>query len=155
MEITDQHLNNVSYPNHVPDSVTHNGNDSTLAPDKIFTINILGIDDVEGNISLAIFMNEENYESENNAFHAKDYSVDSQNVSIQLLNVPEGEYAIILFQDINKNGELDKSLFGYPKEPYGFSNNPGLTFGKPSFNNVKYTVSAETFQSIDIELIKL
>lgn len=155
LEITGQHPNTSSSQQHISDSIIQDENNTPILQDKVLEINIQGIDDVEGNINLAIFNNKEDYESENNAYHAQNYAVDSQNVSIQVLNVPEGEYVIILFQDINQNGELDKSIFGYPKEPYGFSNNPGLTFGKPSFNNVKFTVSDQPAQTIGIELIKL
>ncbi|EPR71700.1 DUF2141 domain-containing protein [Cyclobacterium qasimii] len=40
------------------------------------------------------------------------------------INLPElepGEYMIAVFHDSNKNGKMDYSFFGSPKEGYGFS----------------------------------
>ena len=45
----------------------------------------------------------------------------SQQVSI--CDVEAGAYAVSIFQDENRNGELDSNFIGIPKEPYGFSNN--------------------------------
>jgi len=46
-------------------------------------------------------------------------------------DLPPGQYAVQLFQDINANGRLDSTRRGVPKEPVGFSNNPALIDGKP------------------------
>jgi uncharacterized protein (DUF2141 family) len=32
---------------------------------------------------------------------------------------------VSVYQDSNNNGQLDKNIFGIPKEKYGFSNNAG------------------------------
>lgn len=36
-----------------------------------------------------------------------------------------GRYAVAAYQDLNGNGELDRSLLGLPTEPYGFTNDVG------------------------------
>jgi uncharacterized protein (DUF2141 family) len=36
-----------------------------------------------------------------------------------------GRYAVAAYQDLNGNGELDRSLLGLPVEPYGFTNDVG------------------------------
>jgi len=53
------------------------------------------------------------------------------------------EVAVSLFHDENSNGELDeRSLFGIPvpDEPYGFSNDPNVTFGAPTYDQCKRAV---------------
>ena len=47
-----------------------------------------------------------------------------------------GDYAVALYQDVNSNGQIDKRLFGMPKEPYGFSNNVRPKFSTPKFERV-------------------
>ncbi|HRQ84484.1 MAG TPA: DUF2141 domain-containing protein [Flavobacteriales bacterium] len=42
-----------------------------------------------------------------------------------------GTYAVKAFQDLNGNGELDTSRFGWPKEPCGFSNEAPVSGGAP------------------------
>ncbi len=48
-------------------------------------------------------------------------------------NIPYGNYAIALFHDKNDNKEIDKGLFGIPKEGYGFSNK-SKKYKKASFD---------------------
>lgn len=47
-------------------------------------------------------------------------------------DVPPGTYAVAVFQDINGNGQLDRTPLGLPLEPYGFSNEAGRQ-RRPSF----------------------
>lgn len=49
--------------------------------------------------------------------------------------VPSGDYALSLFHDENANRRLD-TLFGIPKEGFGFSRNPVIRFGAPRYDKV-------------------
>ena len=58
--------------------------------------------------------------------------------------LPAGTYALTLYQDLNANGRLDRNgLFGLPSEPYGFSNNPRVWFGPPSFAKCAFVLSGD------------
>tara|TARA_R110002072_G_scaffold3334_2_gene24628 strand:+ start:109465 stop:109893 length:429 start_codon:yes stop_codon:yes gene_type:complete len=50
-----------------------------------------------------------------------------------ILDVPAGNYAITVFHDQDEDGEIRKNKIGYPLDGFGFSNNPSLIFGVPSF----------------------
>ncbi len=77
------------------------------------------------------------------------FIVDSNDQDIYIFdNISAGIYAIVIFQDINKNGKLDTHLFGIPKEPFGFSNNPRLLKGPPSFKDCQ-------IQLLDNTIIKI
>ncbi len=69
-----------------------------------------------------------------------------QNDTVRLIfsDVPYGTFAISLFQDENENRLLDKRAFGIPTEPFGFSNNPRLFFGPPSFSKCAFQFSEES-----------
>jgi uncharacterized protein (DUF2141 family) len=54
------------------------------------------------------------------------------------MNLKPGTYAIAVFHDRNKNGKLDKNIFGAPTESYGFSNNARSTFSAPSFSAASF-----------------
>lgn len=56
-------------------------------------------------------------------------------------DLPPGEYAIAIYQDINGNKKLDTNLFGYPKEPFGFSNNVKPKLSAPGFADCRITLS--------------
>ena len=48
-----------------------------------------------------------------------------------------GFYAVALFHDENNNHHLDTNMIGIPSEGYGFSQNPKLFLGPPSFGQVR------------------
>jgi uncharacterized protein (DUF2141 family) len=49
-----------------------------------------------------------------------------------------GFYAISVYHDEDDNHHLDKNFLGLPTEGGGFSNNPRLRFGWPSFTDVRF-----------------
>ncbi|HPQ58133.1 MAG: DUF2141 domain-containing protein [Flavobacteriales bacterium] len=61
-------------------------------------------------------------------------------VNVVFHGVPEGEYAIKAFHDVNANGELDTNWMGIPREPYAFGNDAMGTFGPPGFDQAKVVV---------------
>lgn len=66
-------------------------------------------------------------------------------------DLPQGEYAVSSYQDINSNGKLDRYFIGKPKEPYGFSNNV-KPFGPPSYKDCKFNLSSSP-KLISIKLL--
>lgn len=70
--------------------------------------------------------------------------VDAKATSIQTAFIVEpGDYAIAVYHDANNNGEMDKRVFGIPKEPYGFSNNYRPLMSAPKFSDCKFSVGNE------------
>lgn len=51
----------------------------------------------------------------------------------QLDDLPAGKYAITVLHDEDDNGIMTTNFVGLPEEKYGFSNNPKIYFGPPSF----------------------
>ncbi|MBF9198156.1 DUF2141 domain-containing protein [Microvirga terrestris] len=64
-------------------------------------------------------------------------------------DVPEGSYAIAVFQDTNGNNDLDRDQRGLPLEPYGFSNGTGRT-APPSFEAARIAVTGSTLTRVRI-----
>ncbi|MGZ3939277.1 MAG: DUF2141 domain-containing protein [Flavisolibacter sp.] len=67
-------------------------------------------------------------------------------------NLPAGEYAFVAYQDIDRNKSMKTNFIGYPKEPWGISNNPHILFGPPSFGESKVRVSANQTTTVSIRL---
>lgn len=61
-----------------------------------------------------------------------------------------GDYAIALIHDENGNGKLD-TFAGIPREGVGFSRNPVLRFGAPSFQSARFQVAGSAVEQ-DIRL---
>lgn len=67
----------------------------------------------------------------------------SQARAIRFDGLPSGSYAIALIHDENGNNKLDTS-FGIPREGFGFSRNPVIRFGPPSFASAQFPVAGGT-----------
>ncbi len=53
-------------------------------------------------------------------------------------DVPHGSYAASVLHDENKDGELETGMLGIPKEGVGFSNDPRIIKGTPSFEKTRF-----------------
>jgi uncharacterized protein (DUF2141 family) len=62
---------------------------------------------------------------------------------IAVPGVPKGTWAVLVYQDENGNGELDRNLIGIPKENYGFSRDAASKFGPPGFDEAAIQVGDE------------
>lgn len=61
--------------------------------------------------------------------------------SVTVKDLPPGDYAVVVFHDVNENGKMDKNILGIPTEDYGFSNNATGKMGPPSFELAKLTLT--------------
>jgi len=51
-----------------------------------------------------------------------------------------GTYVVVLLHDENENNKLD-TMFGIPKEGFGFSRNPAIRMGPPKYDQVRITIA--------------
>ena len=70
------------------------------------------------------------------------------------VELPAGEYAMSVFLDENNNGRLDQNMLGIPRERFGFSNNPRILTGAPSYRDCAVRVLDQE-NEMEIRLIKL
>ncbi len=61
-----------------------------------------------------------------------------------------GTYAIAVVHDENSNNKMDVAIF-VPKEGFGFSRNPAITVGPPSFKSASFAVAGDMRQSIKMK----
>lgn len=61
-----------------------------------------------------------------------------------------GTYAIAVVHDENSNNKMDVAIF-LPKEGFGFSRNPAITVGPPSFKSASFAVAGDMRQSIKMK----
>ena len=53
---------------------------------------------------------------------------------------PTDAYAVMVYHDVDSDGDLDRSPQGMPLEGYGFSNDAPTKFAFPSFDSVRFGV---------------
>lgn len=82
---------------------------------------------------VAVYNSETDFLSER-IYYKSRIKADKLNMQELLIDLPSGEYAIAVFQDLNSDLVLNKSIFGFPLEPYGFSGNPNNLFRAPHWH---------------------
>ena len=112
------------------------------------TVNISDIEQGKGHVLVALYADKESYTSGKASFSSK-VKADHEQETLVFENLPDGDYAIKMYQDENDNNKLDFNMMGIPKEGYGFSNNVGM-FGAPEYIEAKFTIKENT--AIEIEL---
>lgn len=71
---------------------------------------------------------------------------------VEITGLEYGVYAIVVFEDLNNSGDMDRNTFGLPTERYGLSNNFVPKVKKPSFKNCAFEYSSEKNKvSIDLQ----
>jgi len=58
-----------------------------------------------------------------------------------------GVYAFAVYHDQDGNRKFNRSGIGFPKEPFGFSNNASTLAGLPSFKSVRISVPKDGFET--------
>ena len=82
---------------------------------------------------------------------SKIVAVEDKTVSLKIENIEEGNYAVSVYHDENNSGILETGgVFGIPLEPYGFSNNPNMTFG-PSYKKSVFKMASDKNISIKLK----
>jgi len=107
----------------------------------------------EGVIQLLIFDQEKGWpESLDGAWKMETIPIKNGVARNTITDVPAGNYAITVFHDHDEDGKIRKNKVGYPLDNFGFSNNPSLIFGVPSFNKCSQKVLAGQKTIFEIEL---
>ena len=58
-----------------------------------------------------------------------------------------GVYAFAVYHDQDGNRKFNRSGIGFPKEPFGFSNNASTLAGLPAFKSVRISVPKDGFET--------
>ena len=112
------------------------------------SIHISGISKIKGSLFIAIFRATDDFPVFGKQFKGIVKEVEGKSQNYNFDNLPEGEYALAIYQDVNRNKILDKNLLGIPTEIYGFSNNARRNFSAPSFQEAKFKLNKDLQQTV-------
>jgi uncharacterized protein (DUF2141 family) len=115
------------------------------------TVEITGIKNNKGSIIVAIFDNEKDF-LKKDMVHRKTAAVANGIARVRFEGLAPGTYAASVIHDENDNGKLDTNMVGIPRESFGFSNNPKVTFGPPGYKTAGFELKNEP-KEISIRLI--
>lgn len=116
----------------------------------------LTIEEVESNqglIRVLVFSGSDGFpEDRDQAVRALSIPIKNGQATVQIENLPKGNYAISVFHDVDKNGKMKKNRLGYPQEKYGFSNNPTNPFSIPKFDRCAVSIAPNQVKKVEIKL---
>ncbi|MBU3077477.1 DUF2141 domain-containing protein [Sphingomonas quercus] len=111
------------------------------APTASLDVHVIGLRAASGMIRICLTANPKAFPDCDGDPAARHKSVAAaQAGDVRFDDLAPGDYAVSLFHDQNGNGRLDKMLI-VPTEGIGFSNNPRLRFGPPSFAQARIAVT--------------
>ncbi|MFC4654166.1 DUF2141 domain-containing protein [Rheinheimera marina] len=110
------------------------------------TIHLSGVKSEQGQLVVRVYNNKKHWLSDkaDEIFKQQSFPLQGQvkDASVQLsLDLPAGDYAISLFQDLDSNAELKSNWIGIPKEPVATSNNAKGSMGPPSYKDAAFQIA--------------
>ncbi|WP_169303043.1 DUF2141 domain-containing protein [Thalassotalea mangrovi] len=130
---------------------------TTAAPVEIA---LSPVQSAKGQIVVKVYQQQKNWmsEDEGESFMTHIHSfTEEQPGDPEMINfdLPEGDYALFLYQDLDMDSEMKTNWIGIPKEPVGTSNDAKGKMGPPDFDDALFNVPSEgtklkiTLSSID------
>ena len=104
-------------------------------------VHVDGFRNHKGNAGITVFTSPDGWpENNDKAFTHAGHPFTGDKATLEL-QLPPGRYALAVLHDVNSNHKLDRNMLGWPKEGFGFSNNPKVNLSAPSFDTAAMQVS--------------
>lgn len=111
------------------------------------SVAIAGLKNTQGQVRFSLFNSAQGFPGSGEQAIAKgSTSATDTPPSFTFENLQPGQYAVAVFHDVNGDGILNRGLMGIPKEGFGFSNNPKLLMGAPSFKRAAVAVNSDRLE---------
>ena len=114
------------------------------------SMDMLGLRSARGKVLVCVTRRPDHFPDCSDDPEKRAFAVPARSGQIPLGMLPPGQYAIAIIHDENNNGRLD-TFAGIPREGVGFSRNPALRFGAPSFRSASFAVAGSAVEQ-DIRL---
>ena len=121
------------------------------APPPTVEVNVTGLRSAKGQILVCLTTNPKAFPDCSKDKGSVRMAVKAADAGDFAVHAPStGTYAIAVVHDENSNNKLDTAIF-LPKEGFGFSRNPTITVGPPSFKSASFAVAGDMRQSIKMK----
>lgn len=117
------------------------------------TIKLTNLKSTKGKVLIALYDQSKGFPGDYNMAIEQAVVNTKRNFSFTFKNLENGKYAIALFHDKNSNEKMDTNFLGIPKEGFGFSNNPRILTGPPSFNKASFELKKNSKLTKTIKLV--
>ncbi len=90
------------------------------------TLDVVGMKEKKGNLLISVYNSAEDYLKK--PVKTLTTPVDALTKRV-VLELESGTYAVVIYQDLNSNGKVDRNFFRLPTEPCGFSRDASASTG--------------------------
>lgn len=104
------------------------------------TLDIVGMKEKKGDLLISVYNSAEDYLKK--PVKTLTTPVDALTKRI-MLQLESGTYAVVVYQDENANGRIDRNFFHLPTEPSGFSRDARPKFGPPRYKPASFTLTED------------
>jgi len=108
------------------------------------SVRVSNLESSQGCLRLAVY-DRDNFLKKDKAISAKTVYLErtGKRRVVEMPDLAFGSYALAIYHDINNNGKLDTNFMGIPAEPYAFSNNPGVKWRSPNYDETSFEFSRD------------
>jgi uncharacterized protein (DUF2141 family) len=121
----------------------------TAPEEALLFLNIRTEDAITSPLVIVAYSNADDFLTERGTV-LKTTRAQHSSLSFEVKGLDSGTYALVVFEDRNKNGVLDQNKLGIPQEPFGFSKAKLSLFGPPSFRKASFNFPEES--EVDVVL---
>ena len=104
------------------------------------TVVVTSLASTSSTVKLFFYNTSEGFLKSGKWAYSKAVKPNGKNQILLTVELPSGDWAVSLTQDLNNNNKIDKNFLGIPTEPYAFSNNVRPTVAVPKFEECKFKV---------------
>ncbi len=122
----------------------------TLFAQYDLTIEVDNIKEEKGTVVFSVYSNSKDFLKQGKEYISGKIKVVAKFLRITVSDMPEGDYAVAIFQDLNDDGDCNVNKLGVPKEPYGFSTNYKPTIKAPVFKTVSFCLDSNRVETISL-----
>lgn len=105
-------------------------------------LDFVNVRSAKGMLRICIANTAKNFPACKDEHHGIARSMPASARELLLEGLPPGDYAVAVIHDENGNGKLD-TFAGIPREGSGFSRNPSISFGPPSFAAARFPIDGD------------
>lgn len=117
----------------------------------LIRITVVNVENSHGNLMFSLYDDNPKTFMKYRTYLKKLHAPAMETETVVCIRAPgPGEFAITVYHDEDADRDFDRNFLGFPKEGYGFSNNPRIRFPLPRHKDVKFAVDED---ETDIEIV--
>ncbi len=120
---------------------------------KVFdlTVNVTNLENNDGVLQFGLYNDASKFPKVGETFKMVRVKTTGNSRKYTFKNLPQGSYAVAIYQDANNNDNCDKNFLGVPIEAFAFSNDVRPILSVPKFKDCSILLNRS--RTINIKLV--